>query len=395
MTRIAILGSTGSIGQSALAVVAAHPDRLRVVALAAGENTARFAEQVAEHAPDTIAMATSPALAAVRARLQRLGADLPAVAESGADGLIAVATHPDADVVLFASSGTAGLEAVLAAIGAGKRIALANKEILVMGGAIVMEAARRHGVEVLPVDSEHNAIHQCLHGRDTADVRRLVLTASGGPFRCLPPEDLRLVTPDDALRHPTWTMGRKITIDSATLMNKGLEVIEARWLFDVGPKRIEVIVHPQSIVHSMVEFVDGSIIAQLGVTDMRLPIQYAFSYPDRWTAPLPPLDLARAGRLDFEPPDTARFPCLALAFRALEGDAGLPIVLNAANEIAVAAFLDGQLAFTGIPEMIRRCMDAYEANGAAAVHTLDDVRAVDRWARDFTARPTRGVQSNV
>jgi 1-deoxy-D-xylulose-5-phosphate reductoisomerase len=393
MTRVAILGSTGSIGQSALAVVAAHPDRLRVVALAAGENTARFVEQVVEYRPDAIAMATPPALADVRAALQRRGASTPAVAECGADGLLAVATHPDADVVLFASSGTAGLEAVLAAIAAGKRIALANKEILVMGGAIVMDAARRAGVAVLPVDSEHNAIHQCLHGRQSSDVRRLILTASGGPFRCWPADDLLQVTPDDALRHPTWTMGRKITVDSATLMNKGLEVIEARWLFDVGVSRIDVLVHPQSIVHSMVEFIDGSILAQLGVTDMQLPIQYAFSYPERWAAPLPPLDLARAGRLDFEPPDRTRFPCLALAFRALEGDAGLPIVLNAANEVSVAAFLDGQIPFMGIPETIRLCMDAYEANGASAVHTLDDVRGVDRWARDFASRSTGGVQS--
>jgi 1-deoxy-D-xylulose-5-phosphate reductoisomerase len=393
MTRIAVLGATGSIGQSALAVVAAHPDRLRVVALAAGENADRFADQVAAHAPDTIAMATPRALADVRAELTRRGGPLPGVAESGAEGLLAVATHPEADIVLFASSGTAGLEAVLAAIEAGKRIALANKEILVMGGDLVMDAARRRGVAVLPVDSEHNAIHQCLHGRAASDVRRLVLTASGGPFRRWPAADLQRATPDDALRHPTWTMGRKITIDSATLMNKGLEVIEARWLFDVGPERIDVLVHPQSIVHSMVEFVDGSILAQLGVTDMRLPIQYAFAYPERWAASLPPLDLARAGRLDFETPDTARFPCLALAFRALTGHAGLPIVLNAANEIAVAAFLAGQLVFTGIAELIRRTMDAYEANGATGVQSLEDVRVVDRWARDFASRSTRGVQS--
>jgi 1-deoxy-D-xylulose-5-phosphate reductoisomerase len=395
MIHVAILGSTGSIGQSALAVVAAHPDKLRVVALAAGENTGRFAEQVAGHAPDTIAMATRAALGELRAELGRRGVAVPRDVECGADGLARVATHPDADVVLFASSGTAGLEAVLAAIAAGKRIALANKEILVMGGALVMDAARRHGVSVLPVDSEHNAIHQCLHGRARAEIRRLVLTASGGPFRCWPSADLQRVTPGDALQHPTWTMGRKITIDSATLMNKGLEVIEARWLFDVGPEQIDVLVHPQSIVHSMVELVDGSIIAQLGVTDMQLPIQYAFSYPDRWTAPVPPLDLARAGRLEFERPDTLRFPCLALAFRALEGDRGLPIVLNAANEIAVAAFLDGQLGFTGIPALIRLSMDAYETHGAAPVRSLDDVRALDRWARDFAARSTRGVQSNV
>jgi 1-deoxy-D-xylulose-5-phosphate reductoisomerase len=395
MKRIAILGSTGSIGQSALDIVAAHPERLRVVALAAGENAARFREQVERFQPDTIAMSTAPALANVLTEMRLRGGELPRVAESGANGLVAVAAHPDADVVLFASSGTAGLDAVLAAIEAGKTIALANKEILVMAGSVVMAAARRKGVAVLPVDSEHNAIHQCLHGRTPADVRRLILTASGGPFRTASTSELQRVTPDDALRHPTWRMGPKITIDSATLMNKGLEVIEARWLFDVGAGRIDVLVHPQSVVHSMVEMIDGSIIAQLGVTDMRLPIQYAFSYPERWVAPLPPLDLARAGRLDFEAPDLDRFPCLALAFRALEGDAGLPVVLNAANEIAVAAFLDRRIPFTAIPDLIRDAMDAHERNGAIAVKTLADVRQVDAWARDLTARATGGLKSNV
>jgi 1-deoxy-D-xylulose-5-phosphate reductoisomerase len=297
--------------------------------------------------------------------------------------------------VLFASSGTAALDAVLAAIEARKTIALANKEILVMAGSIVMEAARRHGVAVLPVDSEHNAIHQCLHGRSSTDVRRLILTASGGPFRDTPVHEIATVTPEEALRHPTWTMGPKITIDSATLMNKGLEVIEARWLFDVAPNQIEVLVHPQSIVHSMVELVDGSIIAQLGVTDMRLPIQYAFSYPARWGAALPPLDLARAGRLDFAAPDTARFPCLALAFRALAGNPGLPIVLNAANEIAVSAFLDRRIGLTAIPDLIGRAMEAYEAGGPAAIRDLADVRAVDRWAREFAQTGAGTVKSRV
>jgi 1-deoxy-D-xylulose-5-phosphate reductoisomerase len=394
MKRIAILGSTGSIGQSALAVVAAHPDRLRVVALAAGENVARFADQVEQCAPETIAMATGEALASVCSELRRRGARVPA-GMSGAEGLLAAATHADADVVLFASSGTAALDAVLAAIAAGKTIAIANKEVLVMAGALVMEAARRHGVRVIPVDSEHNAIHQCLHGRHASEVRRLILTASGGPFRGASAGVLDEVTPDAALRHPTWRMGPKITIDSATLMNKGLEVIEARWLFDTGPDRIDVLVHPQSIVHSMVELVDGSIIAQLGVTDMRLPIQYAFSYPERWAAPLPSLDLARAQRLDFEVPDTGRFPCLGLAFRALRGDGGLPVVLNAANEVAVASFLEGRLRFTGIPDLIRLAMDAYESNGRAPLATLEDVRAVDTWARDFAVRSTGRVQSVI
>jgi 1-deoxy-D-xylulose-5-phosphate reductoisomerase len=393
MKRIAILGSTGSIGQSALAVVAAHPDRLRVVGLAGGENVARLAEQAARFSPDVIAMATPAALAGARAELARSGLE-PAGA-SGAEGLIAVATHPDADLVLFATSGTAGLDAVLAAIAAGKSIALANKEILVMAGAVVMNAARRHGVTVLPVDSEHNAIHQCLHGREPSEVRRLILTASGGPFRDLSTGDLGGVTPDAALRHPTWRMGPKITIDSATLMNKGLEVIEARWLFDVGAERIDVLVHPQSIVHSMVELVDGSIIAQLGVTDMRLPIQYAFSYPERWDTSLARLDLAQAGHLDFEVPDSSRFPCLGLAFRALRGDAGLPVVLNAANEIAVAAFLGGRIRFTAIPDLICGAMDAYERRGATEVRDLTDVRAIDGWARDFVRGASGGVQSKI
>ena len=395
MKRVAIVGSTGSIGQSALAVAEAHSDKLRVVALAAGENAARFAAQIVRFEPETIAMATAAALADVRGLLQSRGRPAPRTAACGSDGLIAVATHPDADVVLFASSGTASLDAVLAAIDAGKTIALANKEILVMAGAIVTEAAKRRGVALLPVDSEHNAIHQCLHGRTAPEVRRLILTASGGPFRGVPAARLQAVTPEDALRHPTWRMGPKITIDSATLMNKGLEVIEARWLFEVGPERIQVVVHPQSVVHSMVELVDGSVIAQLGVTDMRLPIQYAFSYPERWTAPLPPLDLTRCGRLDFEPPDTRNFPCLALAFRALEGPVGLPIVLNAANEVAVARFLDNRLPFTGIAEVIEESMERYERDGASPIDGLDDVRIVDRWAREFAGSAAGKLQFNI
>ena len=373
MKGIAILGSTGSIGQSALAVVDAHPRALRVVALAAGGNATRLAEQVERYRPSRAALAT----------------------EQGPQGLIDVATHPDADVVLFASSGTAALDAVLAAIDAGKTIALANKEILVMAGSVVMAAAQARGVAVLPVDSEHNAIHQCLHGRQPSEIKRLILTASGGPFRGMAARDLATVTAADALNHPTWRMGPKITVDSATLMNKGLEVIEARWLFDVPADRIDVLVHPQSIVHSMVELVDGSVIAQLGVTDMRLPIQYAFSYPERWPGPLPSLDLARAGRLEFEPADTVRFPCLALAFRALRGGDGLAIVLNAANEIAVAAFLDERLPFTGIAEVIRHTMDAFEVeHRVTRVHGLAEVRQIDGWARTFAARAATGVQSS-
>jgi len=393
MKSIAILGSTGSIGQSALAVVDAQPDRLSVVGLAAGGNVEKFAAQVRRYRPSCAAMATSAALEDACASMKNDGVDAPEAVHVGAEGLIAVATHPDVDVVLFASSGTAALDAVLAAIDAGKTIAIANKEILVMAGSLVMAAAARRGVAVLPVDSEHNAIHQCLHGRDPREIQRLILTASGGPFRGLGADALAHVSAADALRHPTWRMGPKITVDSATLMNKGLEVIEAKWLFGVRPDQIDVLVHPQSIVHSMVELVDGSVIAQLGVTDMRLPIQYAFSYPERWTAPLPALDLARAGRLEFEPPDTARFPCLDLACRALRGGPGLPIVLNAANEIAVAAFLHDRLPFMGIPEVIRQAMDAYELERTQDVRSLADVRAIEAWGREFADRATRGLQS--
>jgi 1-deoxy-D-xylulose-5-phosphate reductoisomerase len=385
--RLAVLGSTGSIGQSALAVVDAHPDKLQVVSLAAGDNDARLAGQIEKYRPDVVAMATDDAVG----RLRASGVRLPIVAV-GTAGLIAVATHPDADIVLCASSGTAGLEAVLAAIEAGKTIALANKEVLVMAGALVTAAARARGVAILPVDSEHNAIHQCLHGRPTSDIRRLILTASGGPFREYGCEALERVTPAAALRHPTWQMGRKITIDSATLMNKGLEVIEAHWLFGVAADQIDVVIHPQSVVHSMVELTDGSIIAQLGVTDMRLPIQYACSYPDRWHAALPSLDLARAGRLEFLEPDTGRFPCLGLAYRGLRAGGSLPVVLNAANEVAVDAFLEGRLGFTAIPRVIEKTMDAHEAT---PVETLKVVRNIDAWARDHAVEVTRELELKV
>jgi 1-deoxy-D-xylulose-5-phosphate reductoisomerase len=384
--RLAILGSTGSIGRSALAVVDAHPARLQAVALAAGENADLLAEQIARYHPEIVAMSTSSGVDRLRAAV----ASLPPVA-AGAEGLIAVATHPSVDIVICASAGTAGLEAVLAAIDAGKTIALANKEVLVMAGELVTEAARRRGVAILPVDSEHNAIHQCLHGRSPREVRRLILTASGGPFRELPIEAFDAITPAQALKHPTWQMGRKITIDSATLMNKGLEVIEARWLFGVAADDIDVVVHPQSIVHSMVELSDGSVIAQLGITDMRLPIQYACSYPDRWEAALPSLDIARAGRLDFAPPPFDRFPCLGLAYDALRAGGTLAVVLNAANEIAVEQFLEGKLGFAAIPNVIRSTMAAHRLE---PVSTLEVVRRVDAWAREQARRLARGLELN-
>lgn len=387
--RIAILGSTGSIGSSALAVIAAHPERLEVIGLAAGENAPVFVEQIERFRPRVVAMASGTAMQALEGMTPRWRPEISGVGE---EGLAAVATHPDVDLVLCASAGTAGLDAILAAIDAGKTIALANKEVLVMAGGIVTERARRRGVAILPVDSEHNAIHQCLHGRRPGEVRRLVLTASGGPFLGHSRRELEEVGPDAALRHPTWQMGRKITIDSATLMNKGLEVIEARWLFGVAPERIDVLIHPQSIVHSMVELCDGSIIAQLGVTDMRLPIQYAFSYPERWEAPLPSLDLAGCGRLEFAVPDHASFPCLGLAYRALAAEGSLPVVLNAANEVAVASFLQGRLMFTAIPQLIERTM---EAHTPVEVATLAKVREVDRWARAYALHLARGIELKV
>jgi 1-deoxy-D-xylulose-5-phosphate reductoisomerase len=387
--RIAILGSTGSIGRSALAVVDAHPSRLQVAALAAGDNAALLAEQINQYKPRVAAIATATGLDRLRPALS--SATTTRVL-SGADGLLEVASHPEVDVVICASAGTAGLEAVLAAIEAGKTIALANKEVLVMAGALVMEAAQRNRVSILPVDSEHNAIHQCLHGRNPDEIRRLILTASGGPFRALPEADLERVRPEAALRHPTWQMGRKITIDSATLMNKGLEVIEAHWLFGVDADRIDVLIHPQSIVHSMVELNDGSVIAQLGITDMRLPIQYACSYPERWDTALPTLNLAKAGRLEFHEPAHDRFPCLALAYRALRAGGTLPVVLNAANEVAVEAFLDGKLGFTAIPRVIEKTMNTHEIERVA---TIDTVRRVDRWARQQAHDAARALELTV
>ena len=387
MKRIAILGSTGSIGTSALAVVDAYPDRLRVVGLAAGRNADALSAQIQRYRPPIAAIGEPSAV-------QSLARAAPAATRvvGGADGLIEVATHPDVDILLCASSGTTALEAVLAAIDAGKTIALANKEVLVMAGELVTTAARARGVALLPVDSEHNAIHQCLHGRGAGEVRKLVLTASGGPFRGWPAERLHAVGPEDALRHPTWQMGRKITIDSATLMNKGLEVIEAHWLFDVPASRIDVVVHPQSIVHSMVELTDGSTIAQLGVTDMRLPIQYAFSYPERWGALLPALDLTRCGALEFEAPDTVRFPCLRLAYDALVAGGTMPVALNAANEVAVDAFLAGRLPFPAIAQIIERTLSAHDVQ---RTDSLASVREADRLAREYSRALTGSLELPV
>jgi 1-deoxy-D-xylulose-5-phosphate reductoisomerase len=386
--RLAILGSTGSIGTSALDVVTAHADRLSIVGLAAGRSAAALGAQLARYQPSIAAIVRDEDVACVRAAAG--GAKTRIV--SGPHGLSEVATHPDVDMVLCASSGTAALEAVLAAIDAGKAIALANKEVLVMAGEMVMRAAQERGVAVLPVDSEHNAVHQCVHGRAASEIKRVILTASGGPFRTWSTSALDRARPEDALRHPTWQMGRKITIDSATLMNKGLEVIEAHWFFGVPADRIAVVVHPQSIVHSMVELTDGSTIAQLGVTDMRLPIQYAFSYPERWQTPLPALDLARAGTLEFMAPDVERFPCLALAYRALRQGGTAMVALNAANEVAVDAFLAGRLAFPAVARIIDATLTAHDVHRA---DTLEAVRESDRWARAHAADLASSLELNV
>jgi 1-deoxy-D-xylulose-5-phosphate reductoisomerase len=376
---LAILGSTGSVGQNVLRVVDSFPDRFRVVALAAGKNVEVLAEQCARHRPQVVSVAEASDVARLAQLVDTSGMRVVV----GTDGMVEVATHRDVQMAVASAVGAVGLVPTYAAIDAGKDVALANKETLVMAGELMTRRARETGARILPIDSEHCALHQCLDGRRPQDVRRLLLTASGGPFRTRPLASFDAITIEEALRHPTWNMGRKITIDSATLMNKGLEVVEARWLFGVTAERIEVLVHPQSVVHSMVEFVDGTVLAQLGITDMRLPIQYALSHPECWEAAMPGIDFTRAMELTFEPPDHARFPCLGLAFRALEKGGSMPAVLNAANEEAVGAFLRGGLRFNDIARTIAGVMDEHRLQ---ELHAIGDVLAVDAWARDRAGR---------
>ena len=342
MKNVVLLGSTGSIGTSTAKVAEDLPEDIRLVGLAAGGNDALLAEQAKQFQPELVSISSPEKAEGLRSKLDGIRV------ASGEEGLIELATLPSADIVLIAIVGTAGLQPALAAIRAGKDIAVASKEILVMAGEIVMAEARKHGVNVLPVDSEHSAIFQCLDGRPPDSVRRLILTASGGPFRQTPLEDFAGITVEQALKHPSWVMGRKITIDSATMFNKGLEMIEARWLFNIPMPQVDVIVHPQSVVHSMVEFVDGSILSQLSTPDMCLPIQYALTWPSRAASERVQTDFAALGRLDFEAPDLAKFPALGQARRAGEVGGTLPAVLNAANEIAVDAFCDGHTSFVGI-----------------------------------------------
>jgi len=378
MRRIAILGSTGSIGRQCLNVVESLSGQFEVVSMAAGSNVELIAEQVARYHPKVVSVSTEAAARELCARLEAHRDRAPIEVLFGAEGIERVATHPDAEIVLSAAVGVVGLPATFKAIQCGKNVALANKEVLVAAGEVVMAEVRRKGVSLLPVDSEHNAIHQCLRAGEHREVKRLILTASGGPFRKTPVADLAAVTPEQALAHPNWKMGQRITIDSATLMNKGFEVIEAKWLFGLELDRIRVVIHPQSTIHSMVEYVDGSILAQLGPTDMRMPIQYALTYPKRVSSNGCALDWSTLKQLDFEEVPAGKFPCLELAKEALRQGGPLPCALNAADEIAVAAFLAGRLSFSGIPAVIEAVLHGMPRG---KLQGIDDVLAADAEAR--------------
>lgn len=377
MKNVVLLGSTGSIGTSTVKVAEDLPDQVRLIGLAAGGNVDLLVEQTKAFKPSTISIANESLVP----QLRGLVSDKIHVC-SGSEGLIHLATLPEADIVLIAIVGTAGLEPALAAIRAGKDIAVASKEILVMAGEIVMREAREHGVKVLAVDSEHSAIFQCLDGKPVDSIRSIWLTASGGPFRETSAEDFKNITIEQALKHPSWVMGRKITIDSATMFNKGLEMIEARWLFGVGMDRVKVVVHPQSVVHSLVEYVDGSMIAQVSTPDMCLPIQYALTYPKRVASDRVQTDLAKIGTLQFEEPDTDRFPALALARRAGEVSGTLPAVFNAANEVAVDAFCEHKLSFLGITKLVSEVMDQHSVRTDP---TLEQILEADQWTRNHAS----------
>jgi len=377
---ISILGSTGSIGCNTLRVVESlGGEGFRVVALGAGHNVEILADQIAIHLPELVSVETEEVAHDLRARLFARNVDLPRIV-IGEQGLIEVATHEQADCVVSATVGAVGFLPTLRALEAGKRVALANKETLVMAGELMTRAALASGAELLPVDSEHNALHQCLRGEQRSEVRRIVLTASGGPFRTKTRKQMQESTVAEALRHPTWNMGAKITIDSATLMNKGLEVIEAHWLFGFSADQIDIVVHPESVVHSMIELVDGSVIAQLGVTDMRHAIQYALTYPERHSSELPPLDLTALSALHFEAPDPERFPCISLAYRALREGGTLPAAMNAANEEAVKAFIDERISLIDIASVIEAVMDAHETQPATELAAILDADSSARLA---------------
>ncbi|MCA1624401.1 MAG: 1-deoxy-D-xylulose-5-phosphate reductoisomerase [Acidobacteria bacterium] len=378
MRSISILGSTGSIGCNTLKVVEHLRDEFRVVALGAGKNVEKLAEQVLRFEPELVAVENETCAEDLLRRISNFKSQIPKIVV-GEQGLIEVATIVEAETVVSATVGAVGFVPTLRALEAGKRVALANKETLVMAGELMTKVARENRAEILPVDSEHNAIHQCLRGESKEEVKRLILTASGGPFRTKSKQEIENATREEALNHPTWNMGDKITIDCATLMNKGLEVIEAHWLFGFGANEVSVVVHPQSVVHSMIELIDGSIIAQLGVTDMRHAIQYALTYPKRQPNCQPPLDFARVSQLTFENPDLEKFPCLDLAYKALKIGGTMSAVLNAANEIAVQAFLDDKIRLSDIPKIIESVMNKHETK---PVTSLENVLECDREARN-------------
>ena len=389
MKRLTLLGATGSVGRRALDLVEAFPHEFKVEGVAArGSDVERLAGICRRHEPRAVALLEPSAVDALSRLLPEPRPELLA----GPEGLAALAAQVESEIVLSALVGAAGLRPTMAAIQAGRAVALANKEVLVMAGSLMTAAARARGVPLLPVDSEHSAIFQCLLGHNRAEVRRIFLTASGGPFRQYSAEQIAHVTVADALQHPTWKMGAKITIDSATLMNKGLELIEARWLFDLAPEQIEVLIHPQSIVHSMVEYIDGSVLAQLGVTDMAIPILYALTFPERRPCPAPPLDLARVGQLTFHPPDTEKFPCLSLARQALIRGGGAPVALNAANEVVVAAFLDGRIRFTQIAELIAEALAGGPLREPASV---EECVALDHEVRAFVRERLPGHRASA
>jgi 1-deoxy-D-xylulose-5-phosphate reductoisomerase len=388
--HLAILGSTGSIGRQCLAVVESLPERFAVSGLAAGSNLEQLLPQIEKHRPSVVSVANAEKAYALAAALREKNLNpLPSI-HHGEEGMLAVATIPNADIVVSAAVGVVGLTATYEAVKIGKTVALSNKEVLVAAGELVMAAAQKAGRELLPVDSEHNAVHQCLRTGRTTEVRRIVLTASGGPFRKTPLANFDSITPEQALNHPNWRMGNRITIDSATMMNKGFEVIEARWLFGMRPDQIEVIIHPQSTVHSFVEYVDGSILAQLGPTDMRMPIQYALTYPERVASNELALDWKKLKRLDFAAASTRRFPCLRLAREAMKKGGALPCALNAADEIAVAAFLERRLPFNGIAAVIESTL---EKMPRTKLEKMSDVLDADREARRIAREAVQARQS--
>ncbi len=375
MKNIVILGSTGSIGASTLDIVSRFPDQFSIVGLTAGENDEKLEEQIRTFRPQVVALSSETAADKLRSRLN----GHPVEILSGEEGLCAVAKDTQSDVVISAIVGGAGLMPTMTAIRAGRQVALANKEPMVMVGRLMQEEAHKQGTRIFPIDSEHSAIFQSLEGHRREDVRRIVLTASGGPFWDWPPEEIKHVTTEQALKHPNWKMGAKITIDSATLMNKGLEVIEARWLFDIPPTQINIVIHRESIIHSLVEYRDGSVMAQLGLPDMRTPISYALNYPKRVPLDPPLLDLGKIAHLNFAQPDFTKFPCAQLAYDALAEDGGLPATLNAANEVAVQAFLEKTISFVDIPKIIEETMNAYHPQEICSV---EDALEIDRWARE-------------